>query len=121
MSCMLQVSPFLGTIITQVDPYQTKVVHVSLPDIKYADLVNLVQFIYAGEITLNQRQCGILQKWLRALHIQLALQKSSLNIQDDGKNEVLRPYFSTNPTYKTLILNKNWCIYVVGFQKVGFV
>ena len=59
-------------------------VHVSLPDIKYADLVNLVQFIYAGEITLNQRQCGILQKWLRALHIQLALQKKSSppNIQE---------------------------------------
>lgn len=78
----VKASPFLGrNLISQVDPYQSKVVHVSLPDINYAAAI-WSTFIYAGEITLSHRQSGILQKWLRALHIQSALQKSSLNIQD---------------------------------------
>ena len=56
----------------------------SLLDINYAAAI-WSTFIYAGEITLSHRQSGILQKWLRALHIQSALQKSSLNIQDSSE------------------------------------
>ena len=71
------VSPlFLKTLLLEIDPYQCKELQVCLPDIRYNDLVNLVRFIYTGEIRLSRRQSNILRIWLKALRIQLALHQS---------------------------------------------
>ena len=63
----------MADLCLSLDPYQSKELDVYLPDIRYPDLVTLVKFFYAGEVSVPKRTSRLLQKWLTVLGFTLTL------------------------------------------------
>lgn len=69
-SLFMALSPFLCRLIVGVDPnsYREEL-EILLPDISYAEMQLLVNFIYLGEVQSSKRNSRTLIKWLKVLGI----------------------------------------------------
>ena len=90
-SLFVAVSPFLRSLIIELDPFETKEVCIFLPDIRYVDLQHLISLVYTGNINITKRLRGTLTKWLDALGIPMVLSEVSNNLQsgDDPSNKFI--------------------------------
>ena len=68
---------------------QCKDLSLTVCDIRYQDLLNVLRFLYLGQITLNQRRSSVLQKWLRILGVHMTICQTPVaakNVIDDTDN-----------------------------------
>ncbi len=70
---------------------QCKDLSLTVCDIRYQDLLNVLRFLYLGQITLNQRRSSVFQKWLRILGIHMTICQTPVaakNVIDDNVNNL---------------------------------
>ena len=76
-SLFAAISPFLRSLLLELDPYESKEVCVFLPEMRYVELQHLVSLIYTGEIKISKRTRGTITKWLEILGIPMVLSETS--------------------------------------------
>ena len=76
-SLFAAISPFLRSLVLELDPFESKEVCIFLPEIRYVELQHLVSLVYTGEIKIGKRARGTLTKWLEILGIPMVLSEVS--------------------------------------------
>ena len=65
-----------------------------MAEVRYQDLMNLLRFLYEGEIRLSHRRGAVLQKWLRVIGVRCSITKTPMpsdpSLGDSGDNEEVR-------------------------------
>ena len=80
------ISPFLRSLVLELDPFESKELSVFLPEIRYVDLVHLVNLVYTGKICITKRTRGTLTKWLEILGISMVLSETSTKDFQENTN-----------------------------------
>ena len=89
-SLFAAISPFLRSLVLELDPYESKEVCIFLPEMRYVELQHLVCLIYTGEIRISKRTRGTITKWLEILGIPMVLNETSTSeFGDDSSNSKL--------------------------------
>ena len=81
-------SPVLGKIFKDVDPFHSKELDISLPDLAYPDLEALVAFLYTGVAKHSKKRCRTIKKWLSVPEINIGVDENSVNLQTIDEAEI---------------------------------
>ena len=89
-SLFAAISPFLRSLILDLDPFETKELCIFLPDIRYVDLQHIVSLVYTGKIYVTKRTRGTVVKWLEILGIPMVLSEESVSVSgEETRNDII--------------------------------